>query len=405
MASDKILLLGFDTSMSESAADSEVTTSSSKSANDKTELLLTKLGYQILKLPNDSNVPDFLAQQIVDGILIDSSFTTSLADLIDFLRGYESTRTVPIVAVIDRPRQLHELKEKRIPRLELLQKPVSIGILASRIATNLRVRKLEGADRSRASLGDINASLRDINERMSLEREEAKRIQIALLPPNTPKSELFDLAVSYRPLDDVGGDWYYFNNAKDGVLSLQVADITGHGISAAFIGSMTKLALTASATTKPAALLSSMNKLMSPVLPEGRFVTMASFEYDLSKQSLVASYAGHPPALLWRANQKCVEEIKCSGFPLGFEEDASYSEKNTILSSGDVLIAYTDGLSEALNRSNVMFGTPQISEVLKTVTEEESSQDIMKRLFVAFDKFREERLLKDDVTVLILKIK
>ena len=396
MASDKILLLGFD-------ADSSSTVD--KTTNDKTATLLAKLGYKILRVPEGIAVPDFVAQETIDGILIDSSFTTSLAELIEFFRGYESTRTVPIVAIIDRPRMLYDLKEMRIPRLELLQKPVSIGILASRLATNLRVRKLEGADRTRASLGDMNASLRDMNERMSREREEAKRIQLALLPAKVPVSDLFDLAVAYRPLEDVGGDWYYFEIGKDGKLCLQVADITGHGISAAFIGSMTKLALTASATTKPGDLLASMNKLMAPVLPEGRFVTMASFEFNPSDKSLVASYAGHPPALLWRADKKMVEEIKCSGFPLGFDEDASYSEKTCSLSAGDILIAYTDGLSEAQNRSNAMFGTPQISEVLQSGSEQESSQDIMNRLFIAFDVFKEERLLKDDVTVLVLKIK
>lgn len=399
MATDNILVLGFD-------ADSATLpgTGENKPA-DKTIPLLSKLGYNVLRVPEGIALPDYIAQETVDGILIESAYSSELPNLVEFFRGYESTRTTPIVAVIDRPRQLQELKEKQIPRLELLQKPVSIGVLASRIATNLRVRKIEGADRNRASLGDINARLRDINDRLSLEREEAKRIQLALLPGSIPKSEHFDLAVSYRPLEDVGGDWYYFSNGSDGNLSIQVADITGHGISAAFIGSMTKLALTASGTTKPANLLSSMNKLMAPVLPEGRFVTMASFELNLAEKSLLSSYAGHPPALLWRANQQKVEEMKSPGFPLGFEEDATYTEKVCKVESGDVLIAYTDGLSEAQNRSNKMFATPMISEVLQACTENESSENIMKRLFVAFDIFREDRLLKDDVTVLILKIK
>jgi sigma-B regulation protein RsbU (phosphoserine phosphatase) len=401
MAADTILILGFESETSPNSAILE----GAPPKSDKTELLLTKLGYKVVRVADGATLPDFVAQNTIDGILLESSYSDALPDLIEFVRGYESTRSVPIVAVIDKPRQLQELKEKHFNRLELLQKPVSIGILASRIATNLRVRKIEGADRTHASLGDMNARLRDINDRLSLEREEAKRIQLALLPEHIPKSEIFDLAVSYRPLEDVGGDWYYFRVDKSGSLSIQVADITGHGISAAFIGSMTKLALTASGTTRPGDLLGSMNRLMAPVLPEGRFVTMASIELNPIEKTLVAGYAGHPPALLWRAAQKKVEELKCSGFPLGFDEEASYVEKTTNVEAGDILITYTDGLSEALNRSNQMFGIANISEVLQACSETETADEIMKRLFHAFDVFREERLLKDDVTVLVLKIK
>lgn len=397
MPSDRIILLGFKT--------------------DNTESLLQRLGYQTMRPEPGIPVPEFLAQEIVDGILLDSDYleregpkdssgkSLSLVELTEFFRSYDSTRTVPIVALLSRPRELQDLKEQRFPRMELLLKPVPIGMLASRIATALRVRKLEGADRSRASLGDMNANLRDLNQRLSLEREEAKRIQIALLPSKIPVSDTYDLAVSYRPLEDVGGDWYYFETDAQGGIGLQVADITGHGIAAAFIGSMTKLALTATGTTKPADLLAGMNKLMSPVLPEGRFVTMGSFNYDPVQKLFTAACAGHPPALLLRTSEKKIEEMKCPGFALGFEETASYMEKKVSVSSGDVVIMYTDGLSEALNRANAMFGSSKISEVLLQCKPEDSAQQIMKSLFENFDAFREERLLKDDVTVLVLKIK
>lgn len=402
MGMDRILLLG----LGELSAGLDQQALHNNPDSDKTASFLIKLGYEVLKLSDQSGIPEFLVNNELDAVLLDSSFTPDLLEFIEFLRSFESTKNIPIIALIDRPRQLHELKEKKISRLELLQKPVSIGILASRIATSLRVRKLEGSDiNPHASVGDINANLKDINRRMSLEREEAKRIQLALLPVKAPESEYFDLAVSYRPLEDIGGDWFYFDIDQAGILNFQIADITGHGIAAAFIGSMTKLALTAAGTTKPAELLSRMNKLMVPVLPEGRFVTMATLEFCPSGKKLSASYAGHPPAILWRADRKVAEEIKCSGFPLGFKEDASYSERNEILASGDVLVVYTDGLSEARNRQNLMFGTAQICAVLEKISPNQSSSDIMEKLFLAFESFRESRLLRDDVTVMILRIK
>jgi sigma-B regulation protein RsbU (phosphoserine phosphatase) len=401
MVADRILVLGFD-----DASRPSLKTSSDTVVVPPIAVLLSKLGYEAVELPKEQKIFDFVSSQILDGILIDSNFCDgTLSEMIDFFRATDSTRTIPIIAAVDRPKELQNIKEKRLPRVELLPKPVSVGILAGRLATNLRVRKLDGSDKTRASVGDINANLRDVNQRFAHEREEAKKIQEALLPRLIPKSDNFEVAVAYKPLDDVGGDWYNFDLSESGNITLQVADITGHGISAAFICSMTKLALLAADSSTPGSLLSGMNRLMSAVLPEGRLVTMASLEYNPRTRKLLVSYGGHPAVIVVRTNAKTTEELKGQGFPLGFEETFVYPNKEAQLESGDVVIAYTDGLSEALNRSNEMFASARIGQSVLAAGENASAQVIVNRLLADFDEFREGRILKDDVTVVALKIK
>src|SRR4029079_8459183 len=127
---------------------------------------------------------------------------------------------------------------------------------------------------------------------------EARSIQLALLPTSLPKSSKFEIAASYQPLEEVGGDWYYARTEKSGQVSMVIADVTGHGLSAAFIGTMTKLAMTAADRENPAERLFHMNRLMAPQLPDGRFVTMPSVLYTPETGEVQAGRAGHPPALL-----------------------------------------------------------------------------------------------------------
>jgi sigma-B regulation protein RsbU (phosphoserine phosphatase) len=212
-----------------------------------------------------------------------------------------------------------------------------------------------------------------------------------------------ELAVSYQPLDEVGGDWYFANTTDSDRVSLHIADVSGHGLSAAFIGSMAKLAMTAAAKESPDQLLEAMNRLLAPQIPQGRFVTMGSALYDPATGRVLWSRAGHPPALLLRRATNEVARLLGEGFAVGFFEDSFYSLCEDRLEVGDALILFTDGVTEAQDLSGEAFGIDRLATALRATSADQSSADMLRVVLDAFDSFRGERLIRDDVTVVLLK--
>lgn len=364
---------------------------------------LTKLGYQVVAPDASKSVPEILEKQLFDLVLIDSGKEHQAIELCEFLRASDAARAVPIVCVTGDPLEKVELRRKKLEKFELIEVPYSIGGLAARIATQLRLAKFSGKDERTASLVEVNASLRDLNARFMKEVEEARQIQESMLPESLPVDTRFALAASYQPLTEVGGDWYDVKlNAKGG-LTLQIADVTGHGLSAALIGSMTRLALSAADKEMPHDLLKEMNRLMSPQLPAGRFVTFASCLYHPDTGAFDFARAGHPPAFVLNRAAGTVLQLKGRGFPLGFTPDAEYSHEKAQLEINDVVVLITDGISEGQNRANQNYGFDQLAKVLLETPATCSSSAIVEAILGDFERFRDGRLLKDDVTIVALK--
>ncbi|MCB0311402.1 MAG: serine/threonine-protein phosphatase, partial [Bdellovibrionales bacterium] len=218
-----------------------------------------------------------------------------------------------------------------------------------------------------------------------------------------PRDPRYELAVIYEPLEGVGGDWYYAQVEANGCLSVQIADVTGHGLSAAFICAMTKLARMAARKEEPHHLLAEMNRLLTPVLPSGRFLTAAAFLYDPESGALRFARAGHPPALVLSRQTGEVKHLQSDGFALGFLDEADYDLSEVSLEVGDLAVLLTDGIPEAQNLKNEMYEMDRVSEVMKSGTENDSGAEFLRRLIKDFDEFRDGRILKDDITVVVLR--
>jgi response regulator RpfG family c-di-GMP phosphodiesterase len=176
-------------------------------SKDQIPTFLGRLGYAVLGLNPEQPIADVVAQTPPDIILIDGRVAHDTINLFEFFRAQESTRGVPIICVS--PDQEHDGDQLvQFERVEIVPATSSVGMLASRIATQLRLRKTAGADVAQSSLAEMNLALRDYNTRMKKDLEEAREIQRSLLPQKLPRDPRFQLAVSYHPLEEVGGDWY-----------------------------------------------------------------------------------------------------------------------------------------------------------------------------------------------------
>jgi phosphoserine phosphatase RsbU/P len=198
----------------------------------------------------------------------------------------------------------------------------------------------------------------------ALDRELAlaRRIQSSILPSAMPWVPGLTVGARYEPMTAVAGDFYDFLEAREGGLGVLVADVSGHGVPAALIASMVKVATAAqrSRADHPAEVLAGLNEALAGQLG-GQYVTAAYLFLDRERGVMRYGAAGHPPILRWRADES-VQELMENGLPLGLMEVAAYGEIEQPLRPGDRFLLYTDGLVEAADAGGEFLGLDRVRE-------------------------------------------
>lgn len=218
-------------------------------------------------------------------------------------------------------------------------------------------------------LGYIAARRFFVNEQQLLEfnkeMEDAMRIQASILPRQMPSVEGLKLASRYIPMAAVAGDFYDFLTFDERRLGILVADVSGHGVPAALVASMVKVALASQAGSgsDPARVISGLNETLCKQL-RGTLVTAGYLYLDMEKGTALYCGAGHPPLLLWRGSNQRLNEIEENGLILGVRSNEAYSNIEVELEAGDRVLMYTDGIIEASNESEEFFGERRLKETI-----------------------------------------
>ena len=196
------------------------------------------------------------------------------------------------------------------------------------------------------------------------ELEVARRIQLSILPARFPNSANFRVAARYVPMTSAAGDFYDFIVADDRQAGLLIADVSGHGVPAALIASMVKVAATAQRANaaNPSRLLAGMNAVLCGNT-QNQFVTAAYVHLDSQAREIRYSAAGHPPMLLLREGKVC--EVLENGLMLAAFDFAAYTTAAQKLQPGDRLLLYTDGIVEAASAGGDFFGQESLSALLR----------------------------------------
>jgi phosphoserine phosphatase RsbU/P len=229
------------------------------------------------------------------------------------------------------------------------------------------------------------------------ELEVARRIQQSILPAAFPDSTNFRVAARYVPMTSVAGDFYDFIVADNGHAGLLIADASGHGIPAALIASMVKLAATSQRlnAANPSRLLSGMNAALCGNT-QNQFVSAAYVYLDSETREIRYSAAGHPPMLLLRSDE--VIPIEENGLLLAIFDCATYSNAALPLHAGDRLLLYTDGIVEAANQSGEFFGHAALCNALRN-TSAVSPSEAAERIIASVQQWAPWQ--EDDLTVLV----
>lgn len=206
----------------------------------------------------------------------------------------------------------------------------------------------------------------DARRLVALDRELsiAREIQYSILPQTMPRLPGVTVAARYRPMTSVAGDFYDFLQLDEERVGVLVADVSGHGVPAALIASMVKVALAAqqSCADRPADVLAGMNRALVGRLAS-RYVTAAYLFIDRRQGTLRYAAAGHPP-MLHLGKRGNVQQIEENGVLLGFLEDACYTTCEKRFEPGDRLLLYTDGLIEAENAAGDFYGLERVQTTI-----------------------------------------
>jgi serine phosphatase RsbU (regulator of sigma subunit) len=224
-----------------------------------------------------------------------------------------------------------------------------------------------------------------------------------MLPRALPKHANVEVAAFMKPATEVGGDYYDFHLAPDGVLTVAVGDATGHGLKAGTVVSATKSLFKALAaeTAIPAFLRASSAAIKAMNLPQMYMaITIAKLEGD----RLRVSAAGMPPMLILRADSGEVEELKIPGMPLGSVPSFPFKEHEVVLRSGDTILMLSDGLPERFDPEGELFDDERVRAVLAD-SRDLSPEQLVDRLVRAGDEWGGSRPQDDDVTLVVLRYK
>ena len=242
-------------------------------------------------------------------------------------------------------------------------------------------------------------------QKITRELEIAKDVQQKLLPRNSPEIKNLDYFGLCIPAEAVGGDYFdYFKINKDEI-AFAIADISGHGLSSALlmaglVGFVRSNAMMYNDDLK--IFMEKVNGLMCGTTDGSKFATFFYSVYNSETRILKFVNAGHNPPFLYKSKTKTFEELKTDGFIIGAISSFQYKESQTTLENNDVLLFYTDGITETFNLKNEQFGEDRLK---KTIEENLNlpSKEFCEKIIKDVREFSEGKEQADDMTLLAIK--
>ncbi len=237
------------------------------------------------------------------------------------------------------------------------------------------------------------------------ELETARQIQASILPARVPEMENLRIAAAYCPMTAVAGDFYEFLRGDEHQLGILMADVSGHGIPAALISSMIKVAMQSvtGVAHDPAQVLGGLNRILSAEL-RGQLTSAAYLWIDARAHSARYSAAGHPPLLCWRAASGKLLRVESNGLLFGVASDCEYPVQTLAVKRGDRFLLYTDGLTEPENVRGEAFGERRLEQVVGENRAQPASE-LTAHLLSELRKWQPvSTTQQDDITIIVADV-
>ena len=329
------------------------------------------------------------------------------------LKEIEEDGYLPVLVITAQP--AHKLRALEAGAKDFVGKPFDLAELRARVHNILEVRllHLEAKNHSKMleeTVRELEASrevirLKTLAERKKSEQELAlaQETQESLLPRVLPQFANFRIHAFNNPTRYVGGDFYDFLPLSSGEWVGVLADVSGKGMSAALLSSMVLGALSMEfhSRTQPQEVLNRVNRLLCEKSLPYQFVTL--FLFLLSPQGVGQFIsAGHTPAYLFRSATGKIEELGSNASVLGLFDDASYESCAFRLDKGDILVVYSDGLTDARNPQEEMFGEKRLLGIIRQEAPS-GSQALEQKFLTAIEDFTQGIPQTDDITFVVVE--
>ena len=325
------------------------------------------------------SLPGFRPDLIITDLMLPR---ISGIDMISRIRKIQDYRTVPILLLTARADDQTKQEAHEAGADGYLAKPFDENELLAMIRNLLSLKARE--------------------KELELDLAQARRIQENLLPQSLPVVQGLRLASFYRPMDKVGGDLYDFIKMVDGSLGFFVGDVSGHGIPAALLASAVKMTLQAfgTRTYSPAELLKFMNESLYGRTADN-FLSCSCGLILPDHRQLIYAQGGHPPAILIRNGE--VNWHEAQGTWLGITPEVSFEEQTIDLHKGDRLILYTDGIVEAMNPGEEMFGEERLAQSCLRYNRD-PLKDQLEHIVEEVFEFQGTGSVQDDITLIGIEV-
>jgi len=240
------------------------------------------------------------------------------------------------------------------------------------------------------------------------ELELSHKLQKALLPQEAPNIPGLQIRAFSQPAEIVGGDYFDFFRFRDQTHGFAIADVMGKGLPASMLMAslQASLRILVPENDSPAAVVQRLNNLFCHNIQLIKFITLFLGSYDPATRVLKYCNAGHNPPLLFRRDEhsaKRIQWLQPTGAAIGLAESFTFRMETVTLLPGDVLVLYTDGVTEAMNSAREEFGENRLADFTQQQAAR-SPKDFMKELRLALNEFAGEQAHHDDVTIVVGKV-
>jgi serine phosphatase RsbU (regulator of sigma subunit) len=250
----------------------------------------------------------------------------------------------------------------------------------------------------------LDREVRQQRDQLLEEVELAAQVQRMFLPISRPSIPGLEIAGMMQPVRGVGGDYYDYVKVNEHTIQIVIADVAGKGVPAALLMSATAAAVQLEASEKRDMLevVNRLNNGIHSVSGGNRYVTLLLADIDALNRSFRYVNCGHNPALLFQAKTRDLVPMNSSCFPVGMFDSETCEINRVDLATGDVLVLYTDGITEAENSQGEEFGMERLSAVIQRDSSL-SAEELMNKIFQSAQDFCQGVGFNDDATLLIVK--
>ena len=326
-------------------------------------LLLKGAGYQTEAVDSPTAVLEAIKHNRFDLVLMDLNYardTTSGTEGLDLISRIQALDSeVPIVVMTAWGTVDLAVESMRRGVRDFVQKPWENSGLLQKLRTQIeqgQVRRCQNGREAESRISD---------RRLRLELEEAREIQHGLMQHRMPSLGGFRLAGAWQPAHGVGGDYLAAFKLNESHAALCVADVAGKGLPAALVMSNMQAVLKslASESISPSELCERLNPVVYGNTPLHKFISCFYSVLDVRNRTITFTNAGHNPPLLVRHSGECIR-LEEGGLVIGAFTESRYTQREIQLYSGDKLLMFTDGLTEARRSSGEEFGEERLRECL-----------------------------------------